>query len=129
MNVGFHPSNYDGLMYVFTKLPETAMRSTDVEEVLSLSLEALGVDYLDMYLIHKPFGFDRTSDFDYVRHANGSAVIDMSTDLIAIWRVSCYKVTIKVIQYDKIDHNFSIFDRLTIFYKKREKNSTDNIGY
>lgn len=55
---------------------------------MDLSLSKLQLDYVDLYLIHTPFGLkyvddettfplkpDKTADFDY------------STDLIAIWKV------------------------------------------
>ena len=64
------------------------MNRQGVESYLKLSLENLGLDYVDMYLIHKPFGFIK----DKYKHAaakneDGSVVLDFSTDHIEIWKV------------------------------------------
>lgn len=69
-------------------MPTSAMRSTDVEKALELSLKNLGLDYIDMYLIHVPFGMQRTTDFQMLQDKNGTFEIDFSTNHFAIWRVS-----------------------------------------
>ncbi|XP_058789970.1 1,5-anhydro-D-fructose reductase-like [Phymastichus coffea] len=73
-------------IFITTKLPIMAMRSTDVEKALELSLSNLGLDYIDMYLIHVPFGMKRTEDFQILKYDNESFAIDYSTNHFAIWR-------------------------------------------
>lgn len=65
-----------------------AMRATDVETFLDLSLKDLKLDYVDMYLIHLPYGLERTADFRPLRDENGTFVIDFTTNHFEIWRVS-----------------------------------------
>lgn len=64
------------------------MRASDVAKVLDLSLSNLGLEYVDMYLIHVPFGTYRTPDFDVLINDDGTTAIDYTTDHIAIWKVS-----------------------------------------
>jgi len=53
-----------------------------------LSLEALKVDYVDLYLIHLPVGFVGKNDKDlYPVDENRRAVLDKTTDLVALWKV------------------------------------------
>lgn len=65
------------------------MRPSDVAGALDLTLNNLGVDYLDMYLIHVPAGIHKTADYQMLVYDNGTYAIDNSTDLLAIWKVSC----------------------------------------
>ena len=43
-------------LYITTKLPMMAMNPEDVAPYCDFSLKALGVDYLDLYIIHAPIG-------------------------------------------------------------------------
>lgn len=64
------------------------MKSCDVEEALDISLKNLGLDYVDMYLIHLPFGTEKTADYKPLKDENGVYVLDYSTNHHDIWRVS-----------------------------------------
>lgn len=64
------------------------MRATDVAKFVDFSLKNLGLDYIDMYLIHVPFAFYKDSNFDILQFKNGSFSFDFSTDYLAVWKVS-----------------------------------------
>lgn len=59
-----------------------------MEVYLNRSLEDLGLDYVDMYLIHYPFGENRLDDLEARYLKDGSVDLDITTDHIAIWEVS-----------------------------------------
>ncbi|XP_047353135.1 aldo-keto reductase family 1 member A1-like [Vespa velutina] len=74
-------------LFVTSKLPHYGNRPSDVEKFLKLSLERLGLDYLDMYLIHMPFAFvlDKNA---YAPAAldDGSYILDLNTDPVSVWK-------------------------------------------
>ena len=73
-------------IFVVTKLPNIAMQAGKVEKYLKKSLKALGLDYIDLYLVHGPFGVVERSERDVLPMENGRVLFDYSTDLIAIWK-------------------------------------------
>ncbi|KAJ8670129.1 hypothetical protein QAD02_001388 [Eretmocerus hayati] len=73
-------------LFIATKLEPQVLRASDVSLAVEKTLRTLGIGYIDMYLIHVPFGFQRTPDLDWVRSENGSFALDYSTDLVAVWR-------------------------------------------
>lgn len=64
------------------------MRASAVENYLKLSLEKLGLDYVNMYLIHKPFGFVKDK-YKHIPAMNedGTVVLDLETNHVEIWKV------------------------------------------
>lgn len=64
----------------------TGNRPESVEKCLKKSLSDLSLSYVDLYLIHVPFGFPE-SDGQMLRHPNGDVVLDLTTDHLAIWKV------------------------------------------
>ena len=74
-------------LFITSKLPHYGNRPSDVEKFIKLSLEHLGLDYLDMYLIHMPFAFklDENSYAPAVRE-DGSYVLDTDTDPVSVWK-------------------------------------------
>lgn len=59
-----------------------------MEKFIKSSLEKLGLDYLDMYLVHMPFAFkmDEKTCVAATR-ADGSYVLDLDTDPVSVWKV------------------------------------------
>ncbi|PNF22801.1 hypothetical protein B7P43_G02523 [Cryptotermes secundus] len=68
------------------QLPHVGNRASDVEKYLTTSLRRLQLDYVDLYLVHVPFGFvpDKTSE-NPAKNADGSYILD-DTDLLAVWK-------------------------------------------
>ncbi|KAG7200077.1 hypothetical protein KM043_000523 [Ampulex compressa] len=74
-------------LFITSKLPHYGNRASDVEKFIKLSLEKLGLDYLDMYLIHMPFTF-KLDDASYAPATNkdGTFALDTNTDPISVWK-------------------------------------------
>ncbi|KAL3286149.1 hypothetical protein HHI36_000661 [Cryptolaemus montrouzieri] len=73
-------------IFLVTKLPHAGNRPEGVVKYLKRSLENLQVEYIDLYLIHGPYGLpDFEGDFP-PKDSNGNIILDMSTDHIAIWK-------------------------------------------
>lgn len=63
-----------------------------MEKYLTTSLRRLQLDYVDLYLIHFPFGFipDKTGE-NPAKDADGSYILD-NTDLLAVWKVTFHLI-------------------------------------
>ena len=73
-------------IFVVTKLPTIALQAGKVEKYLRKSLKALGLDCVDLYLIHGAVGRVERDERDVNPMENGRSLIDCSTDLIAVWK-------------------------------------------
>ncbi|XP_015585198.1 1,5-anhydro-D-fructose reductase-like isoform X2 [Cephus cinctus] len=74
-------------LFITTKLPHYGNRPADVEKFMKLSLQKLGLDYVDMYLVHMPFAFVKEENADApVICEDGSYVLDLNTDPVAVWK-------------------------------------------
>jgi len=59
-----------------------------VEKFLTASLTALQVEYVDLYLIHLPVGFQDNGDGNlFPKDYTGALLMDPSTDHISLWKV------------------------------------------
>jgi alcohol dehydrogenase (NADP+) len=72
-------------IFVTTKLWNTNHRPERVGPAFDDSLERLGLDYLDLYLIHTPFAFQPGDDQD-PRDASGNVVYDPGVTLLETWQ-------------------------------------------
>lgn len=57
-----------------------------MEATLKNSLADLQLDYIDLYLIHVPFGIVMGDD-GFKRDEDGLIVVDPNTDHLAVWKV------------------------------------------
>jgi alcohol dehydrogenase (NADP+) len=72
-------------IFVTTKLWNTNHRPERVEPAFEASLERLGLDYLDLYLMHTPFAFQPGDEQD-PRDENGDVLYDKGVTLLDTWR-------------------------------------------
>lgn len=79
----------DGLsrkdIFVTTKLWNTNHRPERVKPAFEASLKRLGLDDLDLYLMHTPFAFQPGDDQD-PRNANGDILYDKDVRLLDTWQ-------------------------------------------
>ena len=72
-------------IFVTTKLWNTNHRPERVEPAFEASLARLGLDYLDLYLIHTPYAFQPGEEQD-PRDQNGNILYDRGVTLLDTWR-------------------------------------------
>ena len=72
-------------IFVTTKLWNTNHRPERVAPAFEASLNRLGLDYLDLYLIHTPFAFQPGDEQD-PRDQDGNVVYDRGVTLLDTWR-------------------------------------------
>ena len=71
-------------LFVTSKLWNTNHRPERVEPAFEASLERLGLQYLDLYLIHTPFAF-QPGDSQDPRDPSGNVLYDHSVTLLDTW--------------------------------------------
>ena len=72
-------------IFVTTKLWNSNHRPERVEPAFQASLARLGINYLDLYLIHTPFAFQQGNEQD-TRDQNGDILYDRGVTLLDTWR-------------------------------------------
>ena len=72
-------------IFVTTKLWNTNHRPERVEPAFNASLNRLGLEYLNLYLIHTPFAF-QPGDEQEPRDQNGNVIYDHDVTLLDTWR-------------------------------------------
>jgi alcohol dehydrogenase (NADP+) len=72
-------------IFITTKLWNSNHRPARVEPAFEASLDRLGFEYLDLYLIHTPFAFQPGDDQD-PRDQNGNVLYDQGVTLLDTWR-------------------------------------------
>ena len=73
------------VIFVTTKLWNTNHRPERVEPAFEASLDRLGLNYLDLYLIHTPFAFQPGDEQD-PRDKNGNVLYDHDVTLLDTWK-------------------------------------------
>ncbi len=58
-------------LFVVTKLPLFAMRPEDVPGMFQRSLDDLGLEYIDLYLVHSPLGCEKDEETNHIKFVNG----------------------------------------------------------
>jgi len=71
-------------VFVTTKLWNSNHRPERVEPAFKASLDRLGLEYLDLYLIHTPFAF-KPGDEQDPRDENGNVLYDHDVTLLDTW--------------------------------------------
>jgi hypothetical protein len=73
---------------IIFQLPPIGNRAESVEKYIKKSLNALQLNYVDLYLVHIPIGFQEKGDDNlWPMDENGTVLIDKSTDHISLWKV------------------------------------------
>ena len=72
-------------IFVTTKLWNSNHRPERVEPAFEASLDRLGLNYLDLYLIHTPYAFQPGEDQD-PRDQNGNVLYDGGVTLLETWK-------------------------------------------
>jgi alcohol dehydrogenase (NADP+) len=72
-------------VFITTKLWNTNHRPERVEPAFDASCQRLGINYVDLYLIHTPFAFQPRDNFD-PRDQNGNIIYDDGVTLLETWR-------------------------------------------
>jgi len=72
-------------IFVTTKVWNTNHRPDRVEPAFEASLQRLGLDYLELYLIHTPYAFQPGDNYD-PRDKDGNPIYDRDTTLLDTWR-------------------------------------------
>ncbi|WFC96845.1 D/L-glyceraldehyde reductase [Malassezia brasiliensis] len=83
-------------LFITSKLWNTEHQPGRVEAALDDTLKELGIDYLDLYLIHWPVAFDPSSG-ELLPKEDGKAKLDLNTTEVETWKaVVALKKTGKV---------------------------------
>ena len=72
-------------IFVTTKLWNSNHRPERVEKALDASLEKLGLNFIDLYLIHTPFAFQPGDEQD-PRDQSGNVIYDHDVTLLDTWK-------------------------------------------
>lgn len=71
-------------LFITSKLPSHGNRPQSVEKYLTKSLNDLGLSYVDMYLIHTPFGVKEGENM-FPKTENGNEIFE-NVDHVALWK-------------------------------------------
>ncbi len=108
-------------LFITTKLWNNNHRPERVRPAFEASLDRLGVDYFDLYLIHTPFAFQPGDDQD-PRDKDGNVIYDDGVTLAGTWQAME-----EVVEHGKCRaiglSNFGVEELLSVFESSRIKPS------
>nr|CAD7613750.1 unnamed protein product [Timema genevievae] len=81
------------------QLPPTGNRASSVEKYIKLSLKALQLDYVDLYLIHNPVG---NKEAEAKPDKLSTMELDMDTDLISLWKLTLMRWSYRWMQVEHV---------------------------
>ena len=61
-------------LFIVTKLPFFGMRPGDVRTYFDASLKSLGLDYIDLYLVHSPVAVEKDKETGFMKMYEGGKV-------------------------------------------------------
>lgn len=70
-----------------------------MQEYFDKSYADLGLEYIDLYLMHTPFAFEHVPGDLHPKNPDGTMRVDLTTDLIAVWKVS----TVEIMLFKKVE--------------------------
>ncbi|XP_053614117.1 aldo-keto reductase family 1 member A1-like [Plodia interpunctella] len=76
-------------LFIVTKLPPGGNRPELVAEYFEASMKDLGLEYVDLYLMHTPFAFVHVPGDLHPKNPDGTMRVDHSTDLLSVWKSIC----------------------------------------
>ena len=62
-------------LFIVTKLPMPGIRPERVEEYCLESIKNLGLEYVDLYLVHSPIGVERDPETRFIKFYNGKVIL------------------------------------------------------
>ncbi|XP_018352761.1 PREDICTED: 1,5-anhydro-D-fructose reductase-like [Trachymyrmex septentrionalis] len=71
-------------LFIVTKVPPSGNRPGDIKKYLERSLSNLHLSYVDLYLVHTPFGYQAGEEL-HPFNEKGEIIIDADTDHLEIW--------------------------------------------
>lgn len=75
-------------IFLTTKLPLIGIHPDRVEMFMKKSLKNLGMEYVDLYLVHFPIGCKYKGDCLYKPiNEKGEVELEEATDICAVWKV------------------------------------------
>jgi diketogulonate reductase-like aldo/keto reductase len=72
------------------QLPPVGNHPDRVEKYLKRSLDKLGLNYVDIYLVHVPFAFMEEGEDIHPMSDDGNVLLDKSTNHVDIWKVQYF---------------------------------------
>ncbi|CAK1552259.1 unnamed protein product [Leptosia nina] len=73
-------------LFIVTKLSNSGNRPDLVDQFFSQSYNALGLEYIDLYLMHAPFSFKYVPGDLHPKNPDGTMQVDLTTDIISTWQ-------------------------------------------
>ncbi|XP_045528221.1 1,5-anhydro-D-fructose reductase-like [Pieris brassicae] len=73
-------------LFVVTKLAPSGNPPKLIDEYFEKSFKALGLQYIDLYLMHTPFTFEHVPGDLHPKNPDGSMKVNLTTDIVSTWK-------------------------------------------